>query len=383
MTNAIIVKTYPKEIDTATYNCQETGLASALIRSGIRCDVMCASSDGAEHEDIIEVGGARLTLYRARAFKTRSSAWLRGCDGVLSRYDMIISGEYQQMYSWRLAGTFQGKVVIYHGPYASPYVWKYNRAARVFDALFLGRYKRLRTPFVAKSALAADYLKSKGLADVTTAGVGIDISQLAGSPGDEGEVLAAEMLGAKGLKLLYIGVIEDRRNTLFLIDVLETLIRGGTDATLVVIGRVGDAAYGQAIREAVARKGLGSRIIYRERMRQSDLAPVYKAADAFLFPTRYDIYGMVLLEAMYFGVPVISTLCGGSRTMIESGVNGIINDSFDASSWAASVLAAMSGRGGADSIGARASSTIRERFTWDTVARTFTDIYETRIRDKN
>lgn len=51
----------------------------------------------------------------------------------------------------------------------------------------------------------------------------------------------------------------------------------------------------------------------------------YKAADAFVLPTREDVWGLVVNEAMAFGLPVISTnRCLGAMELIENGVNGYI-----------------------------------------------------------
>jgi len=51
----------------------------------------------------------------------------------------------------------------------------------------------------------------------------------------------------------------------------------------------------------------------------------YKAANVFVLPTREDIWGLVINEAMAFGLPVISTnMCLGAMELIENGVNGYI-----------------------------------------------------------
>jgi len=54
------------------------------------------------------------------------------------------------------------------------------------------------------------------------------------------------------------------------------------------------------------------------------LASYYKSATLFVFPTREDSLGVVILEALHCGLPVIATSVGGIPDMIEDGVNGIL-----------------------------------------------------------
>lgn len=59
-------------------------------------------------------------------------------------------------------------------------------------------------------------------------------------------------------------------------------------------------------------------------MEQKYLSGVYNLADFFLLPTEYEIFGMVLLEAMYYKTVVLTTDNGGSSTLIDNGRNGYI-----------------------------------------------------------
>ena len=64
---------------------------------------------------------------------------------------------------------------------------------------------------------------------------------------------------------------------------------------------------------------------------KEEIFEYYKAADLFVLPTREDIWGLVVNEAMAMGLPVVSTdMCVAATELIEDGVNGYIvpvNDS--------------------------------------------------------
>ena len=60
---------------------------------------------------------------------------------------------------------------------------------------------------------------------------------------------------------------------------------------------------------------------------KNDLKAFYKVADVFVMPTRYDIWGLVINEAMGYGLPIVSTnRCVAAQTMIKSGENGFVCD---------------------------------------------------------
>ena len=79
---------------------------------------------------------------------------------------MLQTAEYNQMFSWHLAGKYPEKTVVYHGPYYSPFNRNYNRMCRVFDVLFVGRYRRRGTRFLTKSELARKFLLENTYPDI-------------------------------------------------------------------------------------------------------------------------------------------------------------------------------------------------------------------------
>jgi glycosyltransferase involved in cell wall biosynthesis len=66
-------------------------------------------------------------------------------------------------------------------------------------------------------------------------------------------------------------------------------------------------------------------------LRGRDLAAAYVKMDAFVFPSRTDTFGLVLLEAMASGVPVIVSPETGARVEIEHGSSGFLTEDFSES----------------------------------------------------
>lgn len=87
---------------------------------------------------------------------------------------------------------------------------------------------------------------------------------------------------------------------------------------------VGGEDYEGRYREIIAQRGLSERMHYLGRL--PDVSPAYKAADMLLHPTTQDSYGMVVVEAMAHGVPVVVTdmpYCGVSAYLAH-GVNALL-----------------------------------------------------------
>lgn len=376
----LIVKTAPGEIrvEKSTYNHQEIGLARALRKKGHICDVACAADSG-EKTVRVDVGLPEpVTLYCLKAIKLLKNCFYRQLDGLFSQYDILQLSEYNQMYTWHAAKKYKEKAVVYHGPYYCVFNKRYNAMAKVFDALFAGRYRKLNTCFITKSRLAEAYLRRKGFCNVHTVGVGIDIEVL--TAGERETVPFVENVlktAGFGRLLLYIGRIEPRRNPIFLLDILRELKKRGEDIGLILIG-AGEADYVDAFWKRADELEVRGRILYQEKLEQKYLCQVYPFADAFLLPTIYDIFGMVLLEAMYFSLPALTTVNGGSDMLIKNGENGYVFQDFDTKAWCDCIV--RLGRDGRErkETGDKARDTICGHFTWDTVSDQLLELYSRR-----
>jgi glycosyltransferase involved in cell wall biosynthesis len=121
-------------------------------------------------------------------------------------------------------------------------------------------------------------------------------------------------------KLLYLGRMDRRKGVHLAIEALATL---PCEATLTLQGS-GDDAYAQELRELAAKIGVADRVRYSACPRER-LPDVYAAADAVLFPVQWDEpWGLVPLEAMAVGRPVIASGTGGSAEYLRHEENCLV-----------------------------------------------------------
>ena len=379
----LIIRNIPTymEIRGNTYNIQEIGLAKALVRKGQTCDVLFWT-DKEEETVLVPAGDAKsVQVFYRRGRSFLKNAVFLHCEELYAGYDVLQPCEINQLQAWILAGQYPDKTIIYHGPYYDRFNRRYNMLSHVTDLLFLGRYQRRGTRFLAKSVPAKEYLVSKGIADgnICITGVGIDTQMLENrgrsldaDSAEEEKTAFCETMGRDGspLRLLYIGRLEERRNIPFLIDIFREVLQKEPGARLYMIG-TGESRYVEMCLQYMEKANVRDRIVLQERMEQRYLGDIYRLADFFLLPTRYEIFGMVLLEAMYYGNVVLTTPNGGSGTLIHSKENGLILDSADPAFWAEQIFKLNQNPEEKRRIGESAHRTIAEHFTWDMLAEVF------------
>jgi len=110
-----------------------------------------------------------------------------------------------------------------------------------------------------------------------------------------------------------------KKNHLFLIPVLEILIKKGFEVTIDVYGA---GPLMDELKLKTKEKGLENKLIFYGSV--GDIPEKLKKADLYVHPAWYEPFGLVLLEAMASGIPVVSLDGHGNRELIENNKNGFI-----------------------------------------------------------
>ncbi|HAH17914.1 MAG TPA: hypothetical protein DCL29_02710 [Eubacterium sp.] len=381
----LLVRSSPGYVDVknAHYNIQETGLAKAFNKRGHQCDVVFW---GGKKEDVIEIEydeGKTFKVFYLKAYDFLKNGIYKGLTKLSNNYDIVHCGGYDQLESWLLAKTIPEKLVVYHGTYYSDFNKDYNKKCKIIDKVVLPRYKKKGIFFDTKSNLSTGFLKERGLKDVYSVGVGIDLERLQAREMLESPLSTRLQSLKKDNKkiLMYVGRIEPRRNILFLLDVFKAVNEKDKNTNLLMVGR-GEKEYKEKCFEHAKEIGIEDAIIYEEYIDQKYLPLVYSYADVFLLPTIYEIFGMVMLEAMYFGAPVVTTYNGGSDMLIDKNENGTIIDNFEVGEWRDNILSLLNDSAKKDRIIENAKTKIENEFTWDALVDKFIDVYEKRLCHK-
>ena len=105
--------------------------------------------------------------------------------------------------------------------------------------------------------------------------------------------------------LLFVGALQARKDPLVAIEALSLI---DSDLRLLLVGP--DKGAASEARREVARLGLNGRVEFTGHVEKPALAALYRGAQALVFPSRYEGFGLPVLEAMASGTPVVATSAG-------------------------------------------------------------------------
>lgn len=138
---------------------------------------------------------------------------------------------------------------------------------------------------------------------------------------------------------------------------------------LVIVGR-GDADYVARLRTLAAELGIGTDVLFTGAVSLEDTVPFYRAADALVYPSLNETFGLPILEAMACGCPVVTS---DTSSMPEvAGGAAILADPSEPASIARAILDAVGE--GRDQLRDRGIRRAGE-FTWESVAASTLDVY--------
>lgn len=151
-----------------------------------------------------------------------------------------------------------------------------------------------------------------------------------------GGATAKDLLGLPPAPmLLYVGRLQPIKG---LETLLEAMVHLPDVARLLIVGGDQDEpenGHGEYLRGRVTALGLGERVRFLGAQPQERLRLFYAASDVTVMPSYYESFGMVALEAMACGSPVVASRVGGLTTTVRDGVTGYLVPEGDAGALAA------------------------------------------------
>jgi glycosyltransferase involved in cell wall biosynthesis len=121
---------------------------------------------------------------------------------------------------------------------------------------------------------------------------------------------------------------------------------------------------------------LGLRATFMGKVEHSRLPLVYGAADVCVVPSHYESFGMVALEAMACGRPVVASAVGGLRYNVVDGRTGLLAPARDEAAFARCMQQLLVDRALREDLGRSAASYVSRDYTWRAVADSLASVYE-------
>jgi D-inositol-3-phosphate glycosyltransferase len=188
-------------------------------------------------------------------------------------------------------------------------------------------------------------------------------------------VKARQALGLNGAPVvLFVGRLEPLKGPDLLIDMLPHLDDGQT--TLVIAGGDAQAAdYKRDLRRRARELGVASRVRFVGAVQQDELPLYYSAADVCAIPSYYESFGLVALESMACGTPVVASKVGGLPGTVHDKVNGYLVPERTPQAFAERVGAVLADSARRRWMREAALATV-ERFRWSSVAAELDKLYD-------
>ncbi|AYL97254.1 glycosyltransferase family 4 protein [Mucilaginibacter celer] len=178
------------------------------------------------------------------------------------------------------------------------------------------------------------------------------------------------------IKVLYTGRLEYRKGTDVLLAAIPLVLKENPGILFELIGHDPNNQY-QTWFEQDNEERILRQVIFRGRIASSDLADAYRNCDIFVAPSRYESFGIIFIEAMSYGKPVIGCEVGGVPDIIADNYNGLFADTADAQSLADRILTLAADEALREQMGANARKTVENKFTGQKLASNSLKYYQT------
>jgi len=189
------------------------------------------------------------------------------------------------------------------------------------------------------------------------------------------------------LTVLYLGRLEKRKGIPYLLEAIPQILNAVGNVRFILAG--GDnslhdgfqAQTGQTYADYFTRKyaQYTDRVSFLGKVDDEQLNNLYQSCDLFVAPSLYESFGIVYLEAMNYGKPVVGCKSGGVPEVVDDGVTGILVEPSAVAPLAEAIIDLLRSPQKLHDLGAAGRTRLVEKFTYLQMARNFANVYRTII----
>jgi glycosyltransferase involved in cell wall biosynthesis len=170
------------------------------------------------------------------------------------------------------------------------------------------------------------------------------------------------------VNLLFVGRLEERKGADALLSILPGLLAAHPTLVAHIVGDDGIVVGDRTLRRGFEEDNAGrADILARARfygaLPRAEVLEQYAAADIFVAPSKYESFGLIFIEAMCFGKPVVAYDVGGAAELIDDGVDGVLATAGDPQRLADCIARLVEDRALREEIGRNARATYEAAYT--------------------
>lgn len=176
--------------------------------------------------------------------------------------------------------------------------------------------------------------------------------------------------------ILYVGRLVYEKGIQNLIAAMPKVLNGYHDSKLIIAGKGGMI---DELRDEVRRLNIENKVYFTGYLNLDQVTKMYKCADVAVFPSTYEPFGVVALEGMLSGTPVVVSDVGGLNEIVQHRENGMKSYAGNPNSIADSILELLYNPGLGAEVSRAAKAKVKAQYNWNKIAQDTHFIYQKAI----
>lgn len=176
----------------------------------------------------------------------------------------------------------------------------------------------------------------------------------------------------------YVGRIVREKGIQVLIQSIPIILEQEPGTKFIIAGK---GPYLDNLKAQAEFLGVSDRIYFTGFISDETRNKLYQMADVAVFPSIYEPFGIVALEAMVTRTPVIVSKVGGLAEFVEDGVNGLTVNPNDTNQLAGAILRILKNKTEAARIAEKGYKMVKDNYSWDKIARQTVTVYRDVLKE--
>ncbi len=191
-----------------------------------------------------------------------------------------------------------------------------------------------------------------------------------------------QTLNRDQVEVLFVGRFEYRKGIDLLLAAIPQVLEKYEKVVFKLIGTDNENSYEKAFRN-LHPVNITNKVIFCGSTNQEDTNKAYAGCNIFVAPSRYESFGLIYIEAMGYGKPVIGLKAGGTMDIIKDKYNGLLAEPENVSSLAHQLFALIEDADLRKELGANARKTVEDKFSDEQLASNSLTYYQEVINKFN
>jgi glycosyltransferase involved in cell wall biosynthesis len=199
------------------------------------------------------------------------------------------------------------------------------------------------------------------------------------------ELRAKLGLGPDDLPVLLVARVDPRKGQRELIDAAPLVMdrvrrKSGKNVKLLFVAWV-ESELARSLEQRVGELGIRDDVIFHPPVLNEDIPPFFWTSAVYALSSSYDIFPIVMLEAMASGRPIVATKNGGPSEIITHGEDGYLVEPTDREELATALVNILQDDDERERLGRNAHRKVVERYTWERIAGRTMEVYREVLQD--